>query len=299
MKKSWIWVGFLSLLFFTYCGDQNTNYKQEIENWHTKRLESLKSEDGWLNLAGLYWLDEGTNKAGSDSSYSIVFPGKAPDYLGEFVLEDDSVRFIAADDVDITNNQKQVVNQTTMNHDLQKNTTRLNYGSLRWFVIKRGDEYGIRLRDLESPLIDQLDSIPAFPVDPNWKVKAEYVPFEEERYLEVPNVLGGTNEERVHGKLKFSIKDQEFSLVPLGSGDRLFLIFADGTNAEETYGGGRFLSVPGPNDKGITYIDFNKAYNPPCAFTPYATCPLPPRENILNIRVEAGEKSPGIDVPHH
>ena len=171
-----------------------------------------------------------------------------------------------------------------MNHDQQKETTTLQHGSLKWFVIKRNDQLGIRLRDLMSPLLDKLDSIPAFPIDPDWKTEATFIP-QKNRQITVPNVLGGTYEENVPGILQFTIGDSTYKLYPIGDREHLFLIFGDETNAESTYGGGRFLSVQAPNDDNKTQIDFNKAYNPPCAFTPYATCPLPPRENILPVRI--------------
>ena len=117
--------------------------------------------------------------------------------------------------------------------------------------------------------------------------------------MEIPNVLGDTYEEKIHGKLEFEIKDKTYTLNPMGNRNHLFVVFGDQTNAEQTYGGGRFLSVPEPDEDNKVYLDFNKAYNPPCAFTPYATCPLPPSQNRLSVKVKAGEKAPDIEVPHH
>jgi hypothetical protein len=298
-----ILAGFFGILLFSGCLNSNsqqekTQYKNEIKEWRKKRLKNLKSEDGWLNLAGLYWLEKGKNTIGSDSSNDLVFPEKAPKNLGYVRLKKNTIKFHAKENAIVANKAGEQVEETTMNHDQQKNTTVLQHGPLRWFVIKRGDKFGIRLRDFMSPLLKKVDSIPAFPVKPEWKVEATFIPYKQDKYMEVPTVLGGTYQEKVHGKLKFSIKDSTYTLLPMGNREHLFLVFGDQTNAEQTYGGGRFLSVETPGENNKTMIDFNKAYNPPCAFTPYATCPLPPRENILPVKVMAGEKSPGLDVHH-
>lgn len=294
--------GFFSFLLLTNCSDskqEEINYKEKIQNWQKERLKNLKAEDGWLNLAGLFWLDEGKNTIGSDSTKNIVFPGKAPKNLGYVQLKNNEITFRAKEDVIVSNKAGEKIDTALMRHDQQDNTTVLQHGSLRWFVIKRNDKFGIRLRDLQSPLLKKIDSIPAFPVKPEWKIEAEFIPYEEDQYMEVPNVLGGTNEEKVYGKLQFEINDTTYTLTPMGDRDHLFVVFGDKTNAEQTYGGGRFLSVPSPDEGNKTYLDFNKAYNPPCAFTPYATCPLPPSQNRLSVEVKAGEKALDIDVPHH
>lgn len=293
---------FIGLLLFSNCSNSNqkeTTYKEKIHKWQKERLKSLKAEDGWLNLAGLYWLEEGNNTIGSDSTNNIVFPAKAPKDIGTVELQNNKITFRAENDAIVANQNGEKIDTTLMNHDQQDSTTILQHGALRWFVIKRGDKFGIRLRDLQSPLLDKIDSIPSFPVKKDWKIEAEFIPYEEAKYIEVPNVLGGTFEEKIHGELKFEIKGKTYTLKPMGDRDHLFLVFGDQTNAEETYGGGRFLSVAPPDEDNRTYLDFNKAYNPPCAFTPYATCPLPPSQNRLSVEVKAGEKAPNIDVPHH
>jgi hypothetical protein len=291
----------LPLFFVTNCTNKKEeaeNYKKSIAEWRKQRLNNLKAEDGWLNLAGLFWLEEGDNTIGSAPGTDIQFPEKAPDKLGTFRLSEDKIRFIAAEGVAVTHDNE-AIHSMDIQSDQKGNPTVLAHQSLKWHVIERSGQYAIRLRDLKSPLLEKLDSIPAFPVNPDWKIKATFIPFEEQKTIEVPNVLGNTYEEEIPGILRFTVHTKEYELYPLGTTERLFLIFGDETNAEETYGGGRFLSVEGPNENGITYIDFNKAYNPPCAFTPYATCPLPPRENILPVKIRAGEKSPDLEIPHH
>jgi len=292
-----------SPVFFYQCNqptqkETEEEYKKNIRQWRDKRLKSLKSPDGWLNLAGLYWLEAGTNTLGSDSTMDVVFPNKAPGRLGTLLLNNGKIRFIPRPDVLITHDGDTLKGETTLKSDDQGSPDKLRHGSLKWFVIKRGQQYGIRLRDLESPLLEKVDAIPAYPVKPEWRIRATFVPYDQPKTIEIPNVLGGTYQEESPGKLKFEYNGQPYILHPTGTKESLFVVFGDDTNAEGTYGGGRFLVVNGPNEENITYLDFNKAYNPPCAFTPYATCPLPPRENILSFKVKAGEKAPDIDVPH-
>ncbi|MBS3770524.1 MAG: DUF1684 domain-containing protein [Bacteroidales bacterium] len=290
-------------LFFTNCSSPSgksgeTTYKERIMEWRSERLKNLKASDGWLNLAGLYWLDSGKNTIGSNSSNDIVFPEKAPDNLGNLYLSDNTIQFTTLKNTEVFH-QDSLIQKIQMQSDAKGDPTVLSHGPLKWFVIKRGDQYGIRLRDLESPLLDEVTEIPAFPVSKEWRIKAKFEPYEEKKTMEVPNVLGGTNEVESPGVLKFEYRGETYILHPMGSRESLFLVFGDETNAEETYGGGRFLVAEAPDENNNTHIDFNKAYNPPCAFTPYATCPLPPRQNVLSFKVKAGEKAPDLDVPHH
>ena len=277
----------------------NESYTKSIKEWQNKRLESLKSENGWLNLVGLYWLDEGENPFGSNIANNIVFPSDAPEFIGSFSLYKDEISVRIENDVEVFINDS-LLKEHDVFSDMDENTTVFKCGSFKWYIIKRGDKYGIRLRNLESPLIDQITEIPYFPIDSKWRVKAEFKPFETPKEIAIPNVLGDIEYEKCYGELIFSIDDKEFSLMPLGDGidNNLFLIFGDETSAEETYGAGRFLSVEKPDKDGITYIDFNKATNPPCAFTDFATCPLPPKENILAVKVLAGEKV-NEHIGHH
>ena len=288
---------------FCQCNQQagkesEAEYKKNIRQWRKKRLQSLKSPDGWLNLAGLYWLDQGKNTMGSDSTMDVVFPEKAPGRLGTLYLEEGHITFVPHPGIQVMQDGKPLKKKKSLKSDAEGKATRLTHGSLKWFVIKRGDQYGIRLRDRESPLLDKVDHIPAFPVKPRWKIRATFVAYDPPRSIEIPNVLGGTYKDELPGELRFEYEGRQYTLYPTGTRENLFVVFGDNTNAEQTYGGGRFLSVEGPDKKNITFLDFNKAYNPPCAFTPYATCPLPPRENILPFKVRAGEKAPDIDVPH-
>jgi len=275
------------------------DYVKSVKEWQTKRLQSLKTENGWLNLVGLHWLKEGENPFGSNEANNIIFPSNAPEFIGSISLYKDQLSITVNNDVEVFINDS-LLKEYNVLSDADKNTTYFKVGTFRWYIIKRGDRYGIRLRDLESPLVKQITEIPAYPIESRWKIKAKFDKFDTPKEISIPNVLGETEFEQCFGLLKFSIEGEEYSLMPLGDGvnDNLFVIFADETSAIETYGAGRFLSVEKPNEKGETYIDFNKATNPPCAFTEFATCPLPPRDNILEIKITAGEKT-GEHIGHH
>ena len=268
------------------------DYIKTVKDWQNNRLESLKSENGWLNLVGLHWLKEGQNPFGSNEANNIIFPKTAPDFIGTIILYKDNLSVSINKEVEVFINDSLIKNNDIFT-DTDKNTTMFKMGSFRWFIIKRGDRYAIRLRDIESPLVNEIAELPSFPIDSKWRIETKFEKFDSPKEIAVPNVLGDIEFEKCYGLLKFQIDEKEYSLMPLGDGvkNNFFLIFADETSAEETYGAGRFLSVEKPDKNGNTYIDFNKATNPPCAFTDFATCPLPPKENILPVKIMAGEKT--------
>lgn len=291
--------GFLILiiligLFSCQSNKENFNeekYIQSMQEWQAQRLENLKSENGWLNLVGLYWLKEGQNPFGSNEANNIVFPESAPEFIGAIILYKGNISVSINEDVEVFINDS-LLKEHDVYTDAYDHTTQFKMGSFRWYIIKRGDRYGIRLRNLESPLINQITKIPSYPINASWRINAHFEKFDAPKEIAVPNILGDTEYEKCYGLLKFQIEGKKLSLMPLGNGinDDFFLIFADETSAEETYGAGRFLSVDKPDKNGNTIIDFNKATNPPCAFTEYATCPLPPQENRLTVKIQAGEK---------
>ncbi|OGU56416.1 MAG: hypothetical protein A2V66_06230 [Ignavibacteria bacterium RBG_13_36_8] len=267
-------------------------YINEIKTWHQQRIENLKKPNGWLNLVGLYWLKAGENTFGSNPSGDVVFPeGKTPAYMGVLILNNGEVTIKVNPEVDIQSDGKKVTEMILQN-DLSENTTVLTYGSLSWFVIKREDKIGIRLRDYEAELVKNFTGIETYPINEDWRIEAQFVPYNPPKKLSVPSIIGTISEEESYDKLVFEKDGDTYTLDPMGK-DYLFLVFADETNGDETYGGGRFLSVDPPDSTGKTFIDFNKAYNPPCAFTKYATCPMPPKDNYLYLRVTAGEKKYG------
>jgi len=290
---------YILLLFFIYflsgCSkkvEPDPAYVSEIANWNYIRVQRLKKENGWLNLVGLYWLKQGENTFGSDSSNDIKFPTNAPSKIGSIILKDSVAQLNVKDNIDVTINGNKV-KKALLQNDFNGNATIMSVGSYKWFIIKRGNQYGIRLRDLNAPLVNNFPGIETYPVDKSWRIEATFAKFPEPRKIMVPTILGTAEENIVTGNLSFTKDGIPYSLVPILEKDHYFLIFADETNGDETYGAGRFLDTPLPDLNGKVIIDFNKAYNPPCAFTKYATCPLPPKDNSLHLKVTAGEKKFG------
>ena len=286
----------LSTIIFYSCGaDLNekgsAKYISEIQEWHSKRIENLKKENGWLNLVGLYWLKQGENKFGTDKTNDIVFPeGKAPSFIGSLFLKDSIVTIKVNEGVEVKSNGERV-NSLELRNDTQRGVTVLELGSLRWFIIKRGEKYGVRLRDLDSELLKTFQGVETFPINSDWKFEAKLETYNPPKKVEVPNVLDMVDTAVVSAALTFEKDGVVYKLDPLDEGKQYFIIFADETSDSETYGAGRFLSVDKADSTGKIYIDFNKAYNPPCAFTKFATCPLPPKQNHLKLKITAGEKA--------
>ena len=269
-----------------------TPYHHEIEQWKLQRLNSLKSENGWLNLVGLFWLEEGKNSFGTASSNNIVFPKKSiPSKAGYFIVKNQIVLLYPAKGVNIkVNNQLAKPGNIIFSKDTAKPTL-LSFGSFHWAIIKREDKIGIRLRDFNSSLVKSYKGADRFPTDSNWRFEAILTEPLLASTIPIVNVLGQTVQMKFLGKLVFTINKQIYSLDAVEEEGQLFVIFADDTNNKESYGAGRFLYALKPDSFGKTIIDFNKAFNPPCAFTPFATCPLPPKQNRLNIAIRAGEKN--------
>ena len=263
------------------------------KTWRDKRHTRLASESGWLTLVGLHWLQPGDNAFGSDPSNPVPLPeGKAPKHAGVLTLADGRVHLRTEPGSGLTIDGKPVV-ERDLGDDMSDKTDVMTIGDLSFYVIKRDDRVGIRVKDKNSPVRAGFKGIDYFPADSKWRVTAKFVPYDVAKKVAVPTVLGTTDMMDAPGLVTFTIDGRELSLQPVVEDPKeptLFFIFKDGTSAEETYGAGRFLYADMPKD-GRVVLDFNQAYNPPCAFTPYATCPLPPKENWLPIRVEAGEKT--------
>jgi hypothetical protein len=274
-------------------------YLQEIETWRRERDEGLRNPDGWLTLFGLFWLEEGENRFGSAPDNQIVFPaGRAPARAGTLRLAGGKVTLEAAPEAGITHEGKPVTTLALASDAAEGGATVLELGALRFHVIDRGGRLGVRARDRESPALAAFRGVESFPLAPAWRVEARFEPYDPPKPVPVPNILGTVEETPSPGAVVFDRDGKTYRIDALpGSpeGD-LFLIFGDRTNGAETYGGGRFLVTPPPAG-GKVVVDFNKAYNPPCVFTAYATCPLPPRQNKLDLAVAAGEKMYG--EAHH
>lgn len=270
------------------------SYVQEIQEWRKKREAGLRKPTGWLSLAGLYWLEDGDNTVGSAPTSDLVFPAdKTPLELGTMERHGDTVSFRPRPGVDVKVDGKPVRGEITLIPDTEDETTILEYGPLRFYTIIRGDRVGVRLKDAESPVLKAFTGIENYPIDPKWRVIARFEPYDPPKMLHIPTILGDTADEPAPGALVFTHDGQEYRLDVTQEGDEFFVVFGDATNGDTTYGGGRFIYTGLPDANGHVVLDFNKAYNPPCVFTPYATCPLPTPGNKLPIRVEAGEKMYG------
>ncbi|MDQ1088638.1 DUF1684 domain-containing protein [Siphonobacter sp. SORGH_AS_1065] len=277
----------LSLASFTPASEDPA-YKAKLEAWHQKRINSLKEENGWLNLAGLFWLKEGDNTVGSVSDNKIVFPA-GDQHIGNFQLKNGEVTFTPDAQAEVLMNGEKITATQTIFSDHSRNVPTLQHQSLRWVIIKRGDKYGVRLRDLESEQLKNFHGIERYPVNETYRVKAHLEKPATPTTVSIVNMIGQTSEQPLAGTLVFKLNGKTYRLDATGKGE-LFIVFGDATNKTETYGSGRFIYVEEPDAEGNTILDFNQAINPPCAFTPYATCPLPLKQNKLAIRIPAGEK---------
>jgi hypothetical protein len=261
--------------------------------FHTQRLEKLRAPDGWLTLVGLLWLHEGENRVGA--SEQLRLPEGWPPRLGVFTRRGDRISFAAATDVPITLDGKSFAGGEIA-VTAEGESDPLLIGARRLNVIRRGDRFGLRLRDPASPVRANFRDIPTYPPNAAWRLTARFERGPPGRTLDIQNVLGQVQAMASPGTAVFELAGQTYRLSPvMEDPQHLFFVFGDLTNADATYGAGRFLTTDLPRN-GRVVLDFNQAINPPCAFTTYATCPIPPKENRLPIRVEAGELK--IGEPH-
>jgi len=286
---------FSTSIFFTECNPSSSPIKDEasyvasVEQWQQDRLEGLKSKNGWLNLAGIYWLKEGTQTFGSDSANDIIFPAKAPAFMGSLFLKDTLVHLEVNEGVELYY-KNEAIRELELSYDSSGDPSYITHGDFAWYIMKRHHSLAIRLRDYKNPAIAAMDHIPSFPIDPDYVVEAQLVPFDEVKTITVATPFQDyTQDYKCPGTLHFKLKGKKLTLLPFTSGDKYFIIISDETSGLETYGGGRFMYAE-PDSKGSVLLDFNKAYNPPCAVTAFAACPMPPRENHLPVKIEAGEK---------
>ncbi len=266
-------------------------YESALAAWRAERVASLKGPDGWLNLAGLYWLKEGANSFGAAATNDFVAPeGSAPPRLGDFVVENGTVSFRATRGAEVFHGESPVTETLLADHQ-EEDATLLTAGSLAWTVIRRMDRLGVRLRDYEHPAVTAFTGIESYPADPSWRLEARFKPYAEPRKIRVPTVVEGLGwEPTVPGTLEFEAQGQSLSLEAYRSNDEFMIVFADATTGDTTYPGGRYLAADLPGENDTTILDFNKAYNPPCVFTEFATCPLATPRNRLPVAVHAGEK---------
>lgn len=290
-----IFLIFTILLLFGCTVKSHDDYIVKIESWQKKRVKKLIRDDGWLSLVGLFPLKEGVNTFGSAKQNDLRFPEKAPAFLGKFILEKESVRLKAHSEAGIIINDS-LVESSMLENDLSGKPTIMRYKSLSWYVIKRGEDFLIRLKDSENPDIKNFKGIDTYAVDAKWRVKARLEPYNPPKTIPVLTALGNMLDEPYPGALVFEINGKSYHLDPIAAetDKKYFIIFSDETSGRTTYGAGRFLAVDKVDEKGETFIDFNKAYNPPCAFNDFATCPLPPKQNHIPVKITAGEKDYGL-----
>lgn len=267
-------------------------YKKEIEQWQQKRAEGLKKEDGWLSLAGLFWLKEGENKMGTDSSNAIIFPvERSPKYAGSIFLKNGELRLKVNKGVEIKVKDSLVTEMMLQPDQSGKSEpTLMKLNSLTFYVIKRGEQFGVRVKDKNNPARLNFEGLEYFSIELKWRLEAKFEPYNPVKIIPIVNVLGNVNNGTCPGAVVFEVDGKTYRLDALQEAKELFVIFNDQTSGKETYGMGRYLYTEMPDSNNNVVIDFNKAYNPPCAFTVFATCPVPPQQNFLNFRIEAGEK---------
>jgi uncharacterized protein (DUF1684 family) len=273
-------------------------HKKEIEEWRQKRDARLRGDQGWLTLCGLFWLKEGENKIGTDSSNAVVVPsGKAPANAGSLWLESGVVRLEAPKNSEIKVKDSVVTSMTLMSdQDPKFDPTILSLRSLTFQIIYRSGQIGVRVKDRQNPQLLNFKGMEYFPIDPKWRFDAKFEPYNPPKILTIATMIGTTENDSCPGAVVFNVEGKEMRLdavIETGSENQLWIMFSDETSGKETYGMGRQVYADLPDKDNHVVIDFNKAYNWPCVFTEFATCPIPPRQNHLPIRVESGEKMYG------
>jgi uncharacterized protein (DUF1684 family)/heat shock protein HslJ len=287
-------------------------HARRVEAFAAAREAELAAPGSWLSLVGLHFLEPGETTVGSAPDNGIVLPAPAAPRLGTLVVEEAGVRWRTEAGVTVTQgvdstlaaepgtgavpsgpSEDPAVEEAdlTPGAEVGKSVV-LRFGSLSWLVIRRGGRWALRVRDDASPAYQSFHGIERFPTSLDWRVTARWEP--HEKTVAVPDVLGNVTQQPSPAALRFRVQGRDLALDVVGEPEngRTMLVFADATSGSETYGGGRFLWVDGPDEQGRVVVDFNLAFNPPCVWTEYATCPLPTRDNRLPVRVEAGEKSP-------
>ena len=264
-------------------------YQNDFDKWKQHLTESRKRN--WLSLVGLFWMKPGANKFGSANDNDIVLPS-VPLHAATFLLRDNHVSVVFPDkQVEFKFSGGESNRGANLQADDTENPTLIEYGSLRMHMIRRGERVGLRVKDMNNPKIRSYAGPEFFPIDLNYHVTAKFVPSDGKRAVEVPNVLGDVTSTPVVGEVHFKLNGQDFVLTSF-EGDAatgLSFVISDLTSKTETYPGGRFLDTDAVKNGEVT-LDFNRAYSPPCSVTPYATCPLAPKENRLSVALPVGEK---------
>lgn len=263
----------------------------DLKTWRHDKEARLKADDGWLTVVGLSWLDEGENTVGAAFSSDVRLPSGSPKNLG-FITRTGkkaSINFTTVKDVKLDGEQVDKDTDYTLNTDADDKYSTITIGKIKVFIIDRKNGLGVRVKDQNAQARKKFKGLNWYPEKKDMKIKAKWVAYKEPKTLMVPDILGNINEEEAYGYAEFQLGGKSHKLYPSGGPEQLFFVFKDPTNGKETYKASRFLYTDGPK-KGYVILDFNRAYNPPCAFTDYATCPRAPKKNILKVAIRAGEK---------
>jgi uncharacterized protein (DUF1684 family) len=270
-------------------------YDASIEAWRAGRLERLQRPAGWLSLVGMHWIEEGATRVGTNPKFTTRL-AVGPDELGTLILKDGKVEFQPMPDAGVLIDGQPATGPVNLVSDADGEPTVVgfNKGDASFIVIKRGDKFALRVRDALAPTRTQFTGIDHFPVDPAWRFKAKFTPHPPGQTIDIVNILSMVEATPNPGTLTFEKDGKQYTVEALDdTGDgQLFIVFADGTSGHESYPAARFVYADPAGPDGTTILDFNKAYNPPCAFTAFSTCPTPPPSNRLPFRIEAGEKKP-------
>jgi len=269
---------------------ETPTHAEEVETWFEWRVARLTSDWGYLSQVGLFMLEEGVQTFGSHADNDLVFPDTAPQRAGVIKVEDRRA-FLAPDPGVKIRCEGEEFTAMEMFPDTAANFNQFTMGSYKFYMIERAGPLYLRVKDTKSKYRSSFKGIERYPVDESWRVPARFERYPVVKTVRVPNVLGYDEIVRCTGAIVFKVDGVEYSLEPQAMyNEQWWLVFGDETSGLETYGGGRFVYIPAPDENGNTHIDFNKSYNPPCAFNPYSTCPLPHPDNLLPVAITAGEK---------
>lgn len=263
--------------------------------WRDQRRADLLAPEGWASLIGLHWIEPGAHYLGSDADNGIQL-AMGPAHLGMLELRDDgSLRFVPEPDVAVTLDGQPLTGEAMLLSDATGAApSEIGFDEGRGVatVIQRGDRHALRVKHEDAPSRTGFTGLDYWPADPDWQVEATWVPHPAGQTMAIASIIGTTEEVANPGAVEFERDGVTYRLEVLDEGEEeLFVVFADRTNGHGSYGAGRFLYVPRPDADGRMRVDFNHSYNPPCAFTAFATCPLPPPENRLDLAITAGEKA--------
>lgn len=279
----------------TFSSHENNleQYSSEMRKWHSTMNTSLRAEYGWLSVVGLHWLNEGSNSLGGDPASQVSLPVEgAPASVGTLTVENGQIRLDVSVDEPVFVDGSPVESAILRDDTDEAGPSEIKIRDLALQILKRGDAYAVRVRDPHSPARETFTERNWFPIDPAYRVVGTFHPYDDVQSIDVDTIIGTVSTLKGLGYVTFELNDQPQKLIAFDGGSgKLWFILRDPTSGKETYGSGRFLMAD-KNADGLVDLDFNKAYNPPCAFTPYATCPLPPKENHLVIPISAGEQTP-------